>query len=422
MKSRLTILMMAALFLGACTSGSYVTGYYSDDIYFNPGDVPPPIAAESSTAKAKGDSKSDNKVIISNIQESEEGSKMMNNYIFGATDKDAKALTYSMDQYDMYSSDTTVYQNEDEVNYVINNYYDGESIDYAYRIRRFHRPHFYDPFYWDAWYYDPYYYDPYFYSSWYSPAWSYGWGWGHGWYSPWSSWGWGYSPWYSSWYSPYYAGYYGGFYGGYYGSPWYGHGNGGYVDSENYRYGQRRSTGSGVVYGDDYVRRSTTTAARSSSTGTKSAGEVSSRRSSSVTEARIADSRTQTTQRAVTNSNVATERRRTDGNNNAVRTGTQRTTSSQSYTRPGNSATRSYTRPSTGVSASPRVVTPESRSGNVRYTNPGSSSSYNRTYRTNSTYNRSSGTRSSTPVYRAPETRSGSTYQRSTPPRSSSPS
>src|SRR5690554_1946911 len=149
MKSRLTILMMAALFLGACTSGSYVTGYYSDDIYFNPADVPPPIEADETTANNKGGQKSANKMIISNIEENEEGSKTMNNYIFDATEKDADALVYSMDEYDLHSSDTSVYYNDEDVNYVINNYYDGESIDYAYRIRRFHRPYFYDPFYWD---------------------------------------------------------------------------------------------------------------------------------------------------------------------------------------------------------------------------------------------------------------------------------
>ena len=103
MKSRLTILMMAALFLGACTSGSYVTGYYSDDIYFNPGDVPPPITVQEETATVRGEQKSANRMIISSINENEEGSKTMENYIFEGTQEDAEALTYSMDQYNMYS-------------------------------------------------------------------------------------------------------------------------------------------------------------------------------------------------------------------------------------------------------------------------------------------------------------------------------
>ena len=46
MKSKFTILLVAALFTGACTSGTYVTSSYTDDIYFNPADVPPPIVAE----------------------------------------------------------------------------------------------------------------------------------------------------------------------------------------------------------------------------------------------------------------------------------------------------------------------------------------------------------------------------------------
>jgi hypothetical protein len=44
MKSRLTLIGAIAVILGGCTTGSYMTGSYSDDIYFNPADVPPPIA------------------------------------------------------------------------------------------------------------------------------------------------------------------------------------------------------------------------------------------------------------------------------------------------------------------------------------------------------------------------------------------
>lgn len=419
MKSRFTILMMAALFIGACSSGSYVTGYYSDDIYFDPADVPPPIEADNATADNKGGEKSANRMIISNIEENEEGSKTMNNYIFDATGEDADALVYGLDQYDLNSSDTSVYYNDEDVKYVINNYYDGESIDYAYRIRRFHRPHFYDPFYWDSWYYDPYFYDPYFYSSWYSPSFSYGWGWGHSWYSPWHSWGWGYSPWHS----PYYAGYYGGWYGGYYGGyPWYGHGNIRYIDSENYRYGQRRSTGSGVLYGPEYNRSSANVAARSSSTTTKSAqqGVTGNRRSNSVSGARVEGVRVQTPQRAASNANVVTEKRRVSTANANIRSG--RNENSQSYTRPGSTTTRSFTRPSSGVSTSPRVIVPQNKSGDIRYSAPGSSSSYNRAYRSSSTYNRSSGVNSSTRTYRSPERSSGNIQRSTTPSRSSTPS
>ncbi|MFW5756523.1 MAG: hypothetical protein ACOCWK_07960, partial [Tangfeifania sp.] len=160
MKSRLTILAVIALFLGACTTGSYVSSTYTDDIYFNPGDVPPPITVEEEeemvAEEASPEEKSGRRMIISDIDENEEGSQTMNNYIFDGTEEDADAFTYGVDQADMYQTDTSVYYNDDEVKYVINNYYDGDPIDYAYRIRRFHRPHFYDPFYWDSWYYDPY--------------------------------------------------------------------------------------------------------------------------------------------------------------------------------------------------------------------------------------------------------------------------
>ena len=83
MKSRLTILTGIALLLGACSTGSYVTGYYSDDIYFNPGDVPPPIVVEELAEETSPmPTKSGERMIISQIEENDDGSNTMNNYIF----------------------------------------------------------------------------------------------------------------------------------------------------------------------------------------------------------------------------------------------------------------------------------------------------------------------------------------------------
>jgi len=177
MKSRLTLIGALAIILGACTTGRYTTGSYSDDIYFNPADVPPPIAVVETPAESVKE-KSGETMIISQIEENEDGSNTMNNYIFEGNEEDAEALRYNMDQMELEGSDTTIYYNDDELKYVINNYYDGDELDYAYRIRRFHRPYFYDPFYWDSWaYYDPFFYDPWYYG----PSWSFsmGWGWGY---------------------------------------------------------------------------------------------------------------------------------------------------------------------------------------------------------------------------------------------------
>ncbi len=430
MKSKLFILSMVALFTGACTSGSYITRHYPDDIYFNPGDVPPPIILEEEPlTQADVREKSANRMIISNIEENEEGSQTMSNYIFDGSEEDADALTYSMEQFDMYDSDTTIYYNDDQVKYVINNYYDAEEIDYAYRIRRFHRPYFYDPFYWDSWYYDPFYYDPFYYSSWYSPRWSYAWnwGWGHSWYSPYYSWGWGYSPYYSYWNRAYYGGYYGWGYP-YYG--WYGHGSRYYANSENYRYGKRDEGNTNVYYGSAGARRTSSPEARSTAVVPKSSRTDSGEGDVTQTGRRSTSSGAvntrQTAQDGGINSNVLTEGRRATSSgavDQSVKSGT--TTSTRTYTRPGSTSNnRTYTRPSTGTSATPRVVTPNKSSATQSYRQPNSSSTYNRSYRTTSTYNRSSGTRSSTGTYRAPSssssTKSGSVYQRSTPSRSSS--
>jgi hypothetical protein len=82
MKSKFTYLGLLAILFSACTTGSYVTSSYTDDIYFNPGDVPPPIVVETKTVTKPVQQKSDSKIIISEISETEEGANVMNNYIF----------------------------------------------------------------------------------------------------------------------------------------------------------------------------------------------------------------------------------------------------------------------------------------------------------------------------------------------------
>ena len=88
MKSRLTFLGLLAIILGACTTGGYVSGTYSDDIYFNPGEVPPPIAVEEAVAQEPVQ-KSANTMIISNIEKNDDGSNTMNNYIFEGSEEES---------------------------------------------------------------------------------------------------------------------------------------------------------------------------------------------------------------------------------------------------------------------------------------------------------------------------------------------
>ena len=137
----------------------------------------------------------------------ESGNQTYENHVFTTDDPNADLHRYDMSSMQLVDSDTTALNNADTVNYIINNYYEGDDLDFAYRINRFHRFGYYSPYSWyyDPFYYDPFYYDP-FYSSWYYPGWSFGigFGWGYPYYSYWGS------PWYwgSSWY-------YGGGYWGY---------------------------------------------------------------------------------------------------------------------------------------------------------------------------------------------------------------
>lgn len=436
MKTKFFLVAAIALILSACTTGSYVSTGFVDGIYFNPADVPPPVVMEESPQIVEEEAeKSARRIIISEIRENDEGSQTMNNYIFDGEDAGeyVDAQLYDMDQMQLEGSDTTVYYDENEVKYVINNYYDGTDIDFAYRINRFHRPYsrFYDPFYWNDWYWDSWYYP---YSSLY---WSMGWGWG---YDPW---GWGYSPWYGG----YYGGYYGGWYSPYsyygwgggwgypyysWGYPYYGYywGGGYYIDREDYRYGHRRDFNTLVAGGGGYGTR--TSAITSGRDGLKSADLRNERNSVSSGERRERTITPETTGsgsvRAGTGSQsrAKTEMRRGTNDQPAQRTREGSTAVSRSasgaqgqYTRPATSARstgtpstdqNSYTpsynqqrstnrssynvqgssRPSASGSTSPSETVKSTQRPATTYSRPSSSSSSSRTYRSTSTYNRSS--------------------------------
>jgi hypothetical protein len=475
MKTNILILSMFALILSACSTGSYVSTSWVDDVYFSPGDVPPPVVAERTDKKSTDlRSKSAERVIVSEIRDNDEGSKSMNNYIFDGQSAGSygDAQLYNLDQMELAGSDTTVYYDENEVKYVINNYFEGEDLDFSYRIHRFHRPYFHDPYFydyygWGGWsypysrfswsygwggWYDSYYSWNYPYSGWYSPYYS--------WYSPMYSYGWGY-PWYS-WHSPYYGGYWG---------------NVRVIDSDDYRYGRRRDYNTNAIYGAGGAGRTGTSAVsargdvlksgqingsaaqtdggrtrtsseidranRTARTGTVSNGTQTSRthtelrrnpgetvternrysgtstsRSSSETGVNAPDRRSGTTQGTYTRPvNPSESTRQAAGSTYTPSYNQQRSTPRQTYNVQGS------TRPSTNVNNSQGTVTKSATVPGSTYTRPsGTGSSTGNTYRSTSTYNRSTssgtspGSRSVAP---APSRSSGS-Y--SAPVRSSAPS
>lgn len=483
MKSKMIIIPVLALILGACTTGSQLSTSWVDDVYFSPGDVPPPVVtAKNIVESPRVEEDSNERIIISEIRDNEEGSKTMDNYIFDGQDAGsyADAQLYNMEQMELAASDTTIYYDENEVKYVINNYFEGDDLDFSYRIRRFHRPYFHDPYYFDYYAWDPYY-DPYYGSSW-SFGWGGSWGWPYySWGYPYSSW---YSPFYSSWYSPY--SYYG--WGGYpyysWNSPYWGGywGNNYYIDRDDYRYGQRRDNNTSALYGAGSSGRSGGTSAslrnqdplKSAQPG-RTAVDNSGRRGSSISGVDNGGRPSRTVSGTTANSRTHTELRRGADNyvtergnyssTNAVRstrstqvdpeirsagqTGTtqdavRRTTN---YTRPATTTTgnaqdrytpsynqaRPVTRQTYNIQGTSRPSTNSERSSQVSgttYSRPASTRSTSNTYRSTSTYNRSSGNSSYTPASRSSSSGSRSTYsapsyspsRSSTPARSSSPS
>lgn len=443
MKTNIILLMALVLIISACSTGSHVTSSWVDDIYFSPSDIPPAIIAEEKTERVPDQrTKSGERIIISEIRDNDEGSKTMDNYIFDGQDAGnyADAQLYNLDQMELSGSDTTIYYDENEVKYVINNYYDGDDIDFSRRIHRFHRPYFYDPYYFDFYGWDPWYYP---YSSF---SMSYGWGWGSSWGWPYSSWHYPYSSWYSPYYSyygwgggyPYYGGWYGGYYGGYWGHPGYYY-NWSYRDSDNIRYGRSSNFanyGSGGGSGTSAIRSAANgrnadgniTSGRSvydvNASGTQNGRRVSSTESNRImTEMRRGESAN--SGRTVVNPDLNTQG--SIRNSGTVRSGssvqgqapaTRRTatgTTQGTYTRPvtnsqsvrsgnNNSYTPSYNQPRTVTrstynvqgttrpsSSNTESVTKSATTPVTTYTRPGSTQSNTvRTYRSTSTYNRSS--------------------------------
>ncbi|MDO8929213.1 MAG: hypothetical protein Q7W54_09520, partial [Bacteroidota bacterium] len=249
MKTKLPYIAIVAILVSACTTGTYMTKTYDDDIYFSPADVPPVTMVQDRTEKSAGINKSDagnQRIVMSQMEKNADGTSTLNNYVYQPDEQNQNSSyqAYDMDQQELIGSDTTVYYNDDDVKYVINNYYDGNDndIDFAYRINRFHRPYYYSPFFYDSWYYGSYYpfyshlgWDPWYYGGWGYPYSSYGY------YSPFSFgfggyWGGGYG--YGGYYNSYYGGYYNGYNHGYY-SGYYGTGGG---FSSNHQVARRRST------------------------------------------------------------------------------------------------------------------------------------------------------------------------------------
>lgn len=241
MKTKVQLLLAIALLATACTTGLKVTsGGYSDDVYFTPGDARP--IAPKPVKEAKKPVAQKKSMVAMQVEENEQG-KVVNNYIVPKSSrKDNNA--YYFDDQPAYADTVMEYKNDKE-QITINNYFEGEEMDYSSRIRAFYNPYFYNPF-WDP-FWDPYFGSFYGYGF---GRWGMGWGgyypymgWG-GFYDPWNSWyGWGGFGWGG--YYPYMG--WGGYYSGYGWGGGYGYyadyGGGGRFNNGNHFYGKQNYKG-----------------------------------------------------------------------------------------------------------------------------------------------------------------------------------
>ena len=448
MKTKLPVIAIAAFLFSACSTGSYVTRTYDDDIYFSPTDVPPVARVENESpdnTRPAGKDKSDarkQQVVLSQVQKNADGTKTLNNDIFESDDRNQNYQAYNLDNQDLAESDTTIYYDDDSVKYVINNYYDNnDDIGFAYRIGRFHNPYYLSPFFYDDWNYG-------FYSPWYSGYYgmNYGWGW-----DPYFSMGWGYPYSYYGYYSPFaygfggywggYGGYFDGYYHGYY-NGYYGSGGGFYNDHhrDNIRYGRSTDFSNYTVRGGGSTNRESGSAINRSVMSQKSGQLIqngenarSTRLSRTVSGNGNIDSRTQIgRQSSSTSGNVRRSYEpsttgRTYKQGQAVR---QSQNYTPSYNKPrivnqSNYNNNSYTRPLTSQTRTSNSTLKSSGSVNSgsTYSQPRSSSSMRQTYRSSSTYSSgssSSPSRSSSSYSSPSYNNSGSSPSYSAPSRSSS--
>ncbi len=231
MKTNVKLLIAIALMATACSTGSKVTsGGYSDDLYYTPGDARPTAPKPVKEVKPP----QQKSMVAMQVEENEQG-KVVNNYIVPKSSRKDRNAYYFDDQ--PAYSDTTLEYKDDKEQVTVNNYYEGEEMNYSARIRAFYNPYFYDPF-WDP-FWSPYW-SPY-YGSAFSFGWGgyypWSWGWGGGWYDPWY-YGYGYGFGYGFGWGGYYPGWGFGWGGGYY-SGW---GGGGW-NSGNYYAGMQNHTG-----------------------------------------------------------------------------------------------------------------------------------------------------------------------------------
>ncbi|MGF7138445.1 hypothetical protein [Roseimarinus sediminis] len=382
MKRKLIIITMVAMVATACSTGLQTTGGYVDDIYYRPGDVSmelSPELADNELANKKQLAKKET-IIVSQLEEGEDGTKKLNNYIYADDEPDwfNKVQAYNLENIDSVANDTVYFPDEDQGQYEINNYFVEDDFSYAQRIRTFHDPYYYhyDPYYnfsfrW-GWgsphysYWDPWYYDPWYYGSWgYAGAY---WGW-YG---------------YNSWYPPYYHNHYYPYYGSYYNNwPYYAGNNRDYHD------GDRRSRRPNTVYGGGGV------AARSvGSSDMRQSGSVINKSAQSNGRRSVIDNTTASNQKSVT-----TQR---SGSGEAL-IEMRRSTTTSNVSRNGNVRTNNTSTAPASTRTAVTPVTRSERSGSASYNKPVVSSGNANTQRS-SDY---------TPSYNKPRSNTRATYNRS---------
>ena len=130
MKTNFKLFVAIALMATACSTGSKVTsGGYADDLYYTPGDAPHVAPKPVKEVKQQPQQKS---MVAMQVEENEKG-KTVNNYIVPKSSRKDKNAYYFDDQ--PAYADTVLEYKDDKEQVTVNNYFEGEEMDYSSRIR-----------------------------------------------------------------------------------------------------------------------------------------------------------------------------------------------------------------------------------------------------------------------------------------------
>ena len=126
MKRKLIIIAIAAFIASACTTNRQTASNYVDDLYYWPGDDIPVLSKEEIIIEKERAKNNDNILIVSELGETGEGTKTLDNYVYSDEMPDwyDDVQAYNMNHSQNNDTDTILIPDEKNCIGVYSNYSD----------------------------------------------------------------------------------------------------------------------------------------------------------------------------------------------------------------------------------------------------------------------------------------------------------